>query len=465
MGAIYLYKYALVDRKANFTQNHVKSLMNGLSRGPDSRKLQSVNSNRASQSPFETTTLTSRIRSGKFPMSNKTKQENANIVLMYHRLSITGTGPEADQPFEFWTTVGKIKVTLMCDGQIYNYQTIEDANPDLKLIPSRSTSDVEIIGRLYVCFRDLGCTAMEAIQRLVVILDGEFAFVIIENLGRPDSSIYAARDYSGQRMLHHTQRYIVTDPSMIPSDITDSLSVLPPGSVLDFQTTSVGSMAMPFPGSYVLDQLMTQRTLPRQSKLESIMTTLKTLVVSSVLSRVPQANTRFGVLVKGFDSFLVASIILDNLPTSELVLFTAGQYPNVMSQVTFLESHYRVPVTLCLADTMENIHTACESTSVKVLLTGMGCDDTFAQVDAQVHAPQVDPAHLDQLFATKGIQLRHPYTCHDFMYYMSQLDAEFKKPAKFRSGAPEVSKYVLRRAFSPEFLNGKMFLNDSVLWN
>jgi len=100
----------------------------------------------------------------------------------FHRLSINGMDPAADQPFHLKNC------RLMCNGEIYNYRNlIEEFSLQSEYI---SGSDCEIIIHLY---RKIGI--IETIRRL----DGVFGFVLHDY---ETSVTYVARDPVGVRALY-----------------------------------------------------------------------------------------------------------------------------------------------------------------------------------------------------------------------------------------------------------------------
>ena len=82
----------------------------------------------------------------------------------FHRLAINGLNTESNQPIKI------NNITLICNGEIYNYKELYDLLPDI--IP-KTDSDCEIIIHLYEKF---------GIEYTLKILDGVFAFVLFATL-------------------------------------------------------------------------------------------------------------------------------------------------------------------------------------------------------------------------------------------------------------------------------------------
>lgn len=119
--------------------------------------------------------------------------ENTNSISLqdvefhFHRLAINGLDNGSMQPI----TIGN--VTLICNGEIYNYRKLYQMHPDIK---PQTHSDCEIIIHMY---KKYGMT------RTLQMLDGVFAFVLHEynykQATEPDK-LYIARDPFGVRPLY-----------------------------------------------------------------------------------------------------------------------------------------------------------------------------------------------------------------------------------------------------------------------
>ena len=95
--------FALLNNKNNFSKSTIENnFYKGADRGPESSSLVTIN--------------------------NKT-------LLGFHRLAINGLDDNSDQPL----TVNK--VTLICNGEIYNYKSLYE---NLNITP-KTNSDCEVI--------------------------------------------------------------------------------------------------------------------------------------------------------------------------------------------------------------------------------------------------------------------------------------------------------------------------------
>ena len=88
-------------------------------------------------------------------------KEVNNVTLGFHRLAINGLNPESHQP----VVIGD--VSLICNGEIYNYKELHE---DIG-IPPKTGSDCEIIIHMYLKY---------GINHTLQCLDGVFAFVLLD---------------------------------------------------------------------------------------------------------------------------------------------------------------------------------------------------------------------------------------------------------------------------------------------
>jgi len=125
----------------------------------------------------------------------KEKDINQNTLTNYlgfHRLSIMDTSSHGNQPFIYENE--NRKITLICNGEIYNYKQLIHKYPNIfKMLTSHS--DCEVILYMYLYFGIIFTSQA---------LDGEFAFIITDtNKITKTTTIYAVRDRIGVRPLFY----------------------------------------------------------------------------------------------------------------------------------------------------------------------------------------------------------------------------------------------------------------------
>lgn len=143
-------KTQIVVDKMEFIKFH---FMKGVQRGPESSKLE--------------------------------KYDESNLIFGFHRLAINGLNNESNQPL---STQG---ITLICNGEIYNYKHLYDS---MNVKNTISQSDCEVIIHLYLKY---------GIDQTLIMLDGVFAFMLFDNRDTNNKKLYIARDPYGVRPLYY----------------------------------------------------------------------------------------------------------------------------------------------------------------------------------------------------------------------------------------------------------------------
>lgn len=118
------------------------------------------------------------------PEDSKMACYSEKLVLGFKRLAINGLNESSSQPM----TIGN--VTLICNGEIYNYQELYE----MMGIKPTTGSDCEVIIRMYKKY---------GFEYTVEMLDGVFALILVDISDmNSDPIIYVARDPFGVRPLY-----------------------------------------------------------------------------------------------------------------------------------------------------------------------------------------------------------------------------------------------------------------------
>ena len=130
---------------------------------------------------------------GRGPEDSVLQKVGCKLTFGFHRLAINGLNTESNQPLI------KGDLTLICNGEIYNYKELYALmnSSDPPTIP-KTQSDCEVILWLYERY---------GIEQTLQMLDGVFAFALLDQrvqLGEP--VLYLARDPYGVRPLYHLVR-------------------------------------------------------------------------------------------------------------------------------------------------------------------------------------------------------------------------------------------------------------------
>ena len=123
---------------------------------------------------------------GRGPEFSKLDTSYTGMTLGFHRLAINGLNEASNQPLVI------NDVVLICNGEIYNYRELYK---DMGVEPITG-SDCEVIIHLYLKY---------GIEQTLLMLDGEYAFVLYDNRACADHSnrVFVARDPFGVRPLYY----------------------------------------------------------------------------------------------------------------------------------------------------------------------------------------------------------------------------------------------------------------------
>lgn len=249
----------------------------------------------------------------------------------YHRMAINDLSFNGDQPFELYDKQNMGFTRLLCNGELYNHKQLQQKYK----FNLQSKSDVEIILHMY---KKLG------LANTLSELDGEYTFVITENLNTIDykkSKAYIVRDYLGSKpifLVYHTKReffLFTSELKGIPRYMLESsdfiIEEMPPGTVWSFSDYIETGIKNKF-NSYVqlLDYMSIDNVLQDTDNNTHylLQKELHRLIKKSIVKRFTNSEHSVGILLSGgFDSSLLASIVLDyaskNNYNTPVHLFTA----------------------------------------------------------------------------------------------------------------------------------------------
>lgn len=144
------------------------------------------------------------------PEFSQLKSFECNLDLGFHRLAINGLNSNSNQPFLI------NGISLICNGEIYNYKELYDmmSGSDVKPI---TDSDCEVIIHLYQQY---------GIEHTLQLLDGVFAFVLLDMRNVDAPYLYIARDPYGVRPLYRMQTQLASIPNKPVIGFASELKVL-----------------------------------------------------------------------------------------------------------------------------------------------------------------------------------------------------------------------------------------------
>ena len=434
---------------------------------------------------------------------------NDKLFLGFHRLAINGLDEESNQPI----TIGKI--TLICNGEIYNYKSLYE---NLKITP-KTNSDCEVIIHLYMRY---------GIEQTLRMLDGVYAFVLYDynDLELP---VFVARDPFGVRSLYQLNMTVqyndyttlnfhgfasemkclseFSNPDNCENIEKSEIQQFKPGTfsklylrldkaICDYQYEIKNKRYFLLPLTFELDtKTYTEKT---------ILNTIYDQLSNAVKKRVSTTEREVACLLSGgLDSSLITGLVckFNTLLTEKIKTFSIGlsgsddlKYARQVAD--FLKTdHYEVVVTEDeMFDAIPEVIAKIESydtttvrasvgnyliskyiknnSEAKVIFNGDGSDETTGgymyfhatpdefSFDAECRRLLQDIYTFDVLRSDKsiscnGLEPRTPFLDRNFVQFYMSLPASMRCHNK----KGDCEKYLLRKAF-----HNKGVIPESVLW-
>lgn len=361
---------------------------------------------------------------------------NGKAFSAFYRLAIVGIR-DGMQPFV------QDGITLLCNGEIYNHQWLEDRY-SLKV---KTKSDCECILHLY---REYG------IEKTLELIDGEFAFIIYDS---SKGVIHFARDRLGRKPLF----YSVDDKKIDICSLYSGLEFTTKEQVVPRYLYTYNTQ------SSILTKQQYYAFIYRPTDVAN--QDLFWLFVEAVSKRVSQSERPVGFLLSGgFDSSLVLSTALEfaDLPSPPHA-FTIGfseDAPDVKAaelMVNYLRAKYgadcikwhkvilpiedglyAIPDVIKALETYDTTTIRAstpmyllskyikENTDVRVILSGEGSDELFGGYLYFKYAPDdqafraeiidrmnelylYDVLRADRSTAEHGLEIRPPFLDDQFV--------------------------------------------------
>lgn len=396
---------------------------------------------------------------------------NGEATFGFHRLAIMDPSQKGHQPFQD-SEMGHV---IMCNGEVYNYQSLKETYEKSHIF--KSESDCEV---LVPMFKELG------IGRLCQQLDAEFAVVIWDNSKK---CLVAGRDPIGIRPLFYgytsDDKIIFSSEAKVLTPYCKTVEAFPPGYFYD------GSK---FEKYMDLTTVVTHSSKPLEDHLKDI----KEKLIEGVRKRLV-ADVPVGFLLSGgLDSSLVCAIAT-NILKKPITTFAVGLDHNPIdihyakTVADYIKSDHH-PVYFNKADTLGvldqliwhletwditsirasiGMYLVCkyirEKTQIKVVLTGEISDELFGykytdfapspEAFQQESKKRVDELYMydvlraDRCISANSLEARVPFGDLDFVKTVMEIHPDFK------INSTGMGKWLLRKAFD----DGKL-LPESILW-
>ena len=396
---------------------------------------------------------------------------NDNIFMSFHRLSINDQTSAGNQPFHLG------KLSLICNGEIYNYKELIDR---YNLQVSKDSSDCTVILHLYTLFRG-------NMDKLLSVLDGVYSFVITN---KETSDVIAARDVFGVRPMYlghngnHTEFMLSSE--MKPQQIMKYVSQFQPGNWLHIPGNSSETIFTYQTSSFSL--------VSEDIKSFDIYTTLEEAVVKRL-----NTSHKIGCLLSGgLDSSIIAHLLSKNNPDARLNTFSIGKTidsPDLIAARIVAKAinsnHHEIIISAkdmfsCIPEVINAIESYDTTTirastpmyllckyirnmypDMKVLFSGEGSDEIFGGYMYFHKAPDMESFQneskklIHNIHYFDGLRADRCITSFGFELYVPFLDKNFVQmvyniPPWYRKH-PTIEKWCLRKAFSGT-------LPDSIIW-
>ena len=442
------------------------------------------------------------------------------ISFGFHRLAINGLNSESNQPLI------KGDLTLICNGEIYNYRELYSIMyaSDNSVVP-RTQSDCEVILWLYERY---------GIEQTLQMLDGVFAFALIDNsIALDESVLYIARDPYGVRPLYcmHQELDVMDNIVRGIDAVIGFASELK--SLSGFATNDSYSVQQFTPGTYskyVLSSQKCSEWIPFQKNIvyhrtafpnmlyevekydvKKVIKGVRKHLVRAVEKRCSTTERPIACLLSGgLDSSLIASIVNDyhrqnGLPQLETysiglaestdlkyarivadylgtkhteIILTEQDFCNAIPEVIHaIESYDTTTVRASIGNYLLGKYIASHS-NAKVIFNGDGSDELLGGYLYMKSAP--DAIEFDRecrrllrdIHAFDVLRSDKSISSHGLEPRTPFLDREWTQfylsiSPFIRYSRHHIEKYLLREAFSKNNYvtsEGLPYLPEEVLW-
>lgn len=386
-------------------------------------------------------------------------------VWAFHRLAIINPEPKGMQPF-----LSANGSRLICNGEIYNYQTLFDA--------STLRSDCEAV--LKILDTTLDDFSIQKVCEAVDKLDGDFAFV-----WQHEEDLVIGRDHVGVCPLFYgideNDKLVAVASeckALYGLSYIKKIQVFPPGHIyMHGSFHPYHSIGLPPP-----------ITLAK----EEVTNRVKELVIEAVQKRIVHSDRPVGVLCSGgIDSSIMTCLVKELGMQDKIHVFTM-EYKGARSEDAFyariLCESLGVKHTLFsftreeVQETLQKIpkaietydpntiraaipmyllaHKIAKETDVRVILSGEGADELFHGYNYFSRAPDGDAARVEaarlirnlhmfdllraeRCFSSAGLEVRVPFLDKNLVRFVQSLDGSL-----LWGGQGYAEKQLLRNAFA-----------------
>jgi len=415
--------------------------------------------------------------------------EFKQFCIGFHRLSINGLDSLSNQPIK------KNKLILICNGEIYNYKYLYSKINTVQ----QTNSDCEIIMDLYEKY---------GIEHAITMLDGVFAFVLIDNRTE-NTKVFVCRDPYGVRPL-----FVLYDNS-VPIGFSSEMKTLidlkknnslriehfKPNTCKEYVNDITNTTYYEINKFSIVSNSIMSIIDNNMKPIEYYLNSIKSLFINAVSKRVNNTDRKVACLLSGgLDSSIVTSIVsritetpletysigleggedliyakevADFLGTKHHeVIVTEDDFFNAIQEVIYnIESYDTTTVRASVGNYLVSKYIS-EHSDAKVILNGDGSDELmggylymhYCKDDMEFDYEtkrllknifQYDVLRSDKSISSNGLEPRTPFLDKTFVQYYLSIPIEYRN----HNNKNQMEKFLFRKSFD----NGE-YLPKSVLW-
>ncbi len=442
---------------------------------------------------------------GRGPEFSTIKKVSINAIFGFHRLAINGINTNSNQPIII------DNINLIANGEIYNYRELYK----MLNIDPKTDSDCEIIIH---CYKKFG------IEYTLQILDGVFAFILIDNTH--DTKMYIGRDPYGVRPLYTFESnnniygFASTMSMLVPLIDSEKIHHFPPGTYSVYELPNTVSPQWKFLYNNRYSQMTFSTIHSKEWDIEEYKKTftnirhylkeavykrcttsdrpiacllsggLDSSLITALVSRYFKENglpplETYSIGLEGSEDLKYAQQVADFLSTKHTsVIMTKDEYLNAIPEVIYnIESYDTTTVRASIGNYLVAKYIS-KNSDAKVIFSGEGSDELAGGYLYVKKAPSVldfdheckrllkdiyafDVTRCDKSISSNGLEPRTPFLDRAFTQYFLSIPANIREMGGFNKCFNKYSlceKYLIRAAFDPKFCDDEVYLPENILW-
>ena len=408
------------------------------------------------------------------PDNSHYKKVGEKIFFGFHRLAIMGISDTGDQPMKHPEDKS---LTLICNGEIYNYiELAKKYSFDLK-----TGSDSEIILHM---FKKLG------IEKTVNEIDGVFMFVLHD---ARSNELFASRDPMGVRpgfIAKRNEEIFISSESKSLIEFCDDVSPFPPGTWWCSENFNQYNRYFHYNAEMItqrdekviceqINKLLTnavEKRLMSEREVGCLLSGgLDSSLITSLVSRYHQGGklNTFSIGMPGSIDLKYSEIVANYLKTKHhQIEISENEFLDAIETVIYnIESFDTTTVRASVGNYLVSKYIR-ENTDCKVIFNGDGSDEVCCGYLYLKNAPSkkklqdeserlireihyFDVLRSDRSISSNGLEARTPFLDKAFVKYYLSIPPELKE----FDGLKRLEKHLLRKAF-----DNQNVLPDQVLW-